>query len=116
MTGLKELLKHLQPTCPDIISLPNGSKVVGVELGSVCLGQNFIVHNILYIPNLNYIFILLGQLMNEANYFITLSTGLCVMQDHILRMPIGMGERKNGIILYRLLKLSQFSSLFARSA
>lgn len=47
----------------------------------------------------------LGQLMDEANYFNTLFDNLCIVQDCISRMMIGVSERKDRIFLYKLLHL-----------
>lgn len=60
----------------------------------------------MFIPELKCNLISLGQLMEYTNCFIFMSNGMCVIQDSISMMPIGIGAQKNGIILYRLINLA----------
>lgn len=76
------------------------------------MGPNFTVHNVLFIPQLKCDLISLGQLMEETDYFITFSNSLCVIQDPISRMPIGVGKRNDRVFINRPLQLS---SLFVGS-
>lgn len=75
----KRIYKHLQPTSPYTIGMPNEAETVGVEKGSVCLGLNFIFHNVLHIPNLKFNLISLGQLMDDTCRIITLVDDLLVI-------------------------------------
>lgn len=47
--------------------------------GSTYWGQNFTIHNVLFIQALKCNLISLGKLIHEANYFITLFDNLCVV-------------------------------------
>lgn len=47
MTGRKDLLKDIQPTCHYAIHLPNGAEAIDIEQRSAYLGPNFTVHNVL---------------------------------------------------------------------
>lgn len=87
MSGKRDFFLNLQPCGPYLIGLPNGSTMVAPERGSVFMGPNFTVHNILFIPELKCNFISLGELMKETNCFISISNGLCVIQDPISKVP-----------------------------
>lgn len=67
------------------------------------LGLKFTIHNVLYISKLKYNLIFIGQLMEGADYLISLSIVVYVIQDPISRRPIGVVERKDRLFFYRLL-------------
>lgn len=54
-------------------------------MGKWTIGQNSIVHNMLFIPQLKCNMISLAQLMDDVNYFVIFSTDLYVIQDRISR-------------------------------
>lgn len=62
------------------------------------MDQNYVVQNVLYIPENKYNLLSLGQLMDESEYFITLSNGMFVVQDSISRMPIRLAVQRNEIL------------------
>lgn len=92
MIGRRDLLMNLQPISPHIIGLPNGTKAVALELGTICVGQNFIIRNVLYIPKLTCNLLSFNQLLDESKYFITLSNSMFVVYDLISRMQIGVAK------------------------
>lgn len=75
MTGRRDLFINLQHVSLYIIGLPTSTKVVA-SVGTVCVGQNFIVRNMLYLPELTCNLLSFGQLLDESEYFITLSNDM----------------------------------------
>lgn len=106
MTGRKDLLKNLQTVSPYIVSLPNDTGAMALEKGHIQLGHNFIIRNVLFIPELKCNLLSFGQLLDESDPSITLSNGSFAVQDPILMMLIGVAEWGNGIFIYQSLNLS----------
>lgn len=88
MTSRTCLFENLQPRFPHIVRLPNGAEAA-IKKGTVKLGPSFIVHDMLFIPNLKCNLILLGQIIDDTNCFVTLSPNLCIIKDHTSSMSIG---------------------------
>lgn len=84
----KDRLKNLSLVSSCTIYFPNRSEAIVVERGSAYLAQNFIVRHLLLILELKRNLVSLGQLIDETNCSISMSTGLLVIQDHILKMLI----------------------------
>lgn len=63
-----------------------------MQQGSAYVGPKFSIDNVLFIPALKCNLISLVQLYDDVDIFITIYRGVCVIQDHTLKMPIGVGE------------------------
>ncbi|KAJ4751619.1 Retroelement pol polyprotein-like [Rhynchospora pubera] len=100
MTGNFECLRNVHKILPSSVVLPNGGQT-SVELeGSVYLCGGLILKRVLYVPCLNCNLISVSELLKDNNCFATFTHGLCVVQDLISRMLIGVGEMKDGIYYY----------------
>ena len=69
--------------------------------GTVKLDGGFELKNVLYVPKLKCNLISVSQLTDEAQCVIIFANKLCLMQDLTSRMLIGVGERKDGLYIYR---------------
>lgn len=100
MTGCWELLAELHSIFPYAIGLPNGSEITGIQQGFAYLSPNFKIHHVLYIPKLKCNLISMSQLVKEHKCMVTIINEICVVQDRISRMLIGVGEQVDGIYFY----------------
>lgn len=77
MIGRQDLLTNLRYASPYTVGLPNKTEAIVSQQGDEHLGPNFILKNVLFIPNLECNLISLGQI--DTNYFITLFNGVCML-------------------------------------
>jgi len=79
MTGsMKEMHDvHDILTCP--VGLPNGEHTNATKEGTVYLGGQLKLVNVLFVPNLNCNVLSISQLLDESNCVIQFTNKLCVL-------------------------------------
>ncbi|XP_057984651.1 uncharacterized protein LOC131169439 [Hevea brasiliensis] len=97
MTGTLAFLSELRDIVPCSIGLPNGEKTLAVKEGTVLLGGDLKLQQVLYMPNLNCNLIFVSQLLNDSNLVIQLTNKICAIQDLNSRNLIGAGEQLVGL-------------------
>ncbi|XP_048629110.1 uncharacterized protein LOC125600445 [Brassica napus] len=97
MTGLLDCLFDIHMVAPCLVGLPNGKLVMADQEGSVRLTDTLKLHSVLYVKELKCNLISVSQLIDELNCIVLFSKTCCLMQDLTLMMPIGMGERRDGV-------------------
>lgn len=65
--------------------------------GSVQLTATLTLHSVLFVKELKCNLISVSQLIDEMNCVVLFSKKCCLMQDLTQMMPIGMGERRDGV-------------------
>lgn len=77
MTGDLKQLRDVReiPSCP--VGMPNGVTSVAANDGTVALGKNLVLKNVLYVPNLQCNLISFSQLLDESIYHIQFTANLC---------------------------------------
>ncbi|KAJ3684390.1 hypothetical protein LUZ61_013554 [Rhynchospora tenuis] len=107
MTGNFECLKNVHKIVPTSVLLPNGDQTFADLEGSVHLSEGLTLKRVLYVPCMNCNLISVSELLRDNNCFATFTHGLCVVQDLISRMLIGVGEMKDGIYYYHVVTSAQ---------
>lgn len=101
MTGNLHLLHNISEVAPSTVGLPDGVQISAVKQGSAHLSTDFIIKDVLYVPNLKVNLISIGQLLLDIQCLVTFTGSLCVIQDHTTRTPIGVGELRNKVYCYK---------------
>lgn len=102
MIGCLEALINVENIMPSPVGLPDGVQIMAQKCGSIVLGPNFVLTNVLYVPHLSCNLISIAQLIYSTSYQVTLTDKLCVIQDSTSRTLIGLGEQKEGVYVYKL--------------
>ena len=100
MTGDLSLLNDVKKIAPCLVGMPNGEYTTAVKKGSMCLGRNIYLNNVLFVPNMNCTLISVAQLVKQLNCIVTFSDKLCVIHDRPSRTLIGAGEQCEGVYLF----------------
>ena len=75
------------------VVLPNGTHTMANDEGSVMLGQRIKLNKVLYVLTLKCNLLSIAKLCKELNSSVTFFDDFCILQDHILRTSIGVGEQ-----------------------
>ncbi|RDX63671.1 hypothetical protein CR513_57867, partial [Mucuna pruriens] len=86
-----------QRQCVMSSELPDGRNTLADKEGTINLGKGLVLHNVLYVLNLDCNLIFVFQLIHDSNCAITFSEKLCVIQDRTSRTVISFGEQWNGL-------------------
>ena len=103
MTSRHKLLTNIWKTKPSRVGLPDGSDILASEHGCGTLSSNFVLKDVLCVPNLTCDLISVKQLIKENNCFVTFYADYCVIQDQSTRMKIGRGEHRDGVYYLKTL-------------
>ncbi|KAH0679333.1 hypothetical protein KY284_020418 [Solanum tuberosum] len=95
MTDLREVVGYP-------VGLPDGQHTIATKERSVRLSENLKLENVLSVPSLKCNLISVSQLIDEVDCIVQFTKILCVMQGRTSRMPIGAGERKDGLYYFRV--------------
>ncbi|KAK3021080.1 hypothetical protein RJ639_046101 [Escallonia herrerae] len=101
MTGNAKNLHDVREISICLIALPDGNNAVAIKEGSVVLGRNLILKDVLYVPGLTCNLIYVSQLMDHLDCFVQFTNRLCVIHGRTSRMLIGVGERRDGLYYFR---------------
>ncbi|KAJ4768963.1 Retroelement pol polyprotein-like [Rhynchospora pubera] len=100
MTGDIDCLQNVYPVNTTVVTLPNGEQTMAEQEGMVELVGGVVLKRVLYVPCLSCSLISLSKLIKDNGCFVTFTDELCVVQDLISKMPIGVGEMRDGIYYY----------------
>ncbi|KAL2905464.1 Retrovirus-related Pol polyprotein from transposon TNT 1-94 [Bienertia sinuspersici] len=90
---------HFINPCP--VGLPDGATAVAMKEGSVCLADNIVLTNVLFIPNLACNLISVSQMITTSHCFVTFTNSMCAIQDQHSGSLIGAGELIDGLYFFR---------------
>ncbi|XP_027338026.1 uncharacterized protein LOC113851952 [Abrus precatorius] len=94
MTGSLDYLFDVRDIVECSMGLPDGNHTTTTKEGTMVLCDTLKLTNVFYVPNLHCNLISVSQLIDESNCPIWFTNEFCVIQDHTLRMVIGVGERR----------------------
>lgn len=95
------LLRNIKTIANNPILLPDGQIVNANQMGSLTLEGGLFIDNVLYVPQINCNLISVTQLCDESNCYVQFTDKMCVIQDHLTRTVIGVGERQDGLYFFR---------------
>ena len=95
MVGDVKLVRNLRQVSPIAIGLPNGDCTVARNVGSVTLGDDIKLDNVLYVPNLNCNLVAISKLCKQLNCAVTYFNDCCVIQDRTSRTLLFPGKPKS---------------------
>lgn len=98
MTGKLNFLSNVHniPCC--FIRLPNRSHTIANFEGTVKLGSELVIHNVLYVLDVMYNLISISQLLHSnPEYGVYFFKIFCVIHDHMLRKEIELGRLAHGV-------------------
>ncbi|KAK2976864.1 hypothetical protein RJ640_009315 [Escallonia rubra] len=101
MTGNAKNLRDVLEISSCHVALPYGNNAVAIKEGSVILGGNLILKDVLYVPGLTCNLIYVSQLIDHSDCFVQFTNSLCVIHGRTSRMLIGAGERRDGLYYFR---------------
>jgi len=67
MVGNASLMDTIEKTAPVAIGLPNGTYTMACEKGSVVLGEEIKLDNVLYVPKLNCNLVSVSKVCKQLN-------------------------------------------------
>lgn len=77
--------------------LPNGETTQAIKIGCVKFNDKLTLKNVLFVLELNCNFLSVSQLLFQDQLSLHFTYTKCVVQDHTLRMKIGVGEQIRGL-------------------
>ena len=101
MTGDFSKLNMVHDISPILVKMPNGQCSVARKQGTVKLSTSINLYAVLFVLGLTCNLISIARLINDLLCTVTFTPKLCVIQDHTLRMPIGVGEQRRGVYLFK---------------
>ena len=97
MIGDLNSMQDIKQIFPVSIGMLNGALTFASKEGSVTLDKRIKLTKVLYVPSLKCNLISIARLCKELNCSVTFFDDFCVLQDHTLRTPIGVGEQRGGV-------------------
>ncbi|CAM8925259.1 unnamed protein product [Rhodiola kirilowii] len=82
------------------VTLPNGVKIDIKHKGKCWLTDNILLHDVLLVPELTVCLISVSKLVVDLNCRVTFTKSHCLIQDHLFRTILEIGEPIEG--LYQL--------------
>ena len=101
MTGDLKKLSKVRDIQPVLVGMSNGDNSIATKSGLVQLNSKIVLYDVLFVPGLNCNLISIAQLINELFCTVTFTHKLCVIQDHSMRTPIGVGEQRRGVYYFK---------------
>ena len=93
---------------PINVNLPNGSSVTAQYSGIVQISPNFVLHNVLFVPNFNFNLISISKLISTLSCTLTFSTDFCHIQDVSSLKMIGLAKLKEELYHVEISKKESF--------
>ena len=91
--------------------LPNGTQLSISHVENIPFSTNIILHDVLHIINFQCNLIYIQKLIHDANCFVIFLPTFCVIQDQVLRRPIGLSDTRHGVCYLHLVIASLVSSV-----
>ncbi|XP_019150389.1 PREDICTED: uncharacterized protein LOC109147211 [Ipomoea nil] len=85
----------------DEISLPTGSRIMVRNRGSVKLGHNILLKDVMHIPSFQFNIVSVSKLLQDTSYSLIFSSGQCMIQKPH-GMTVGLAEQEKGLYLMKL--------------
>lgn len=82
---------------PITVRLPNGQCLVANHSGTIYFSPDFIVHNVLLIPEFSLNLLSVSKLCESSNYNVNFLKSQCVIHDKITMKMTGSAEQKDGL-------------------
>lgn len=108
MIGNINRLINMHDISPSPVKLSDGRRVFVFKCGSVRLSPNFVSKNMIYIPQLKCYLLSVSQLLKQV-YGVTFTSDSCDIQDHTLRILIGVGEQRDGLYYFKEVRSIQMN-------
>ena len=105
MTGSLDFLLDISGLAPVTIKLPNGRVTVSTKMGSVRLGSSLTLQCVYYVYGLHCHLISVSHLTRDRGCLFQLTDKVCIIQDCITLMLIGVGEQQQEYIFSEEWKL-----------
>lgn len=90
------------PPCP--VGLPDESEAIAIKAGDVSFEQDLMLYHVLFVPTLNYNLISVSQLIQDSRCTASFANRLCILQDPILKIVIGVGKQRSGVYVLRVVR------------
>lgn len=82
---------------PIFVRLPNGQCLVANHSGTIHFSPDFIVHNVLLLPEFSLNLLFISKLYESSNYNVNFLKSQCVIQDKLTLKMTGFAEQKDGL-------------------
>ncbi|XP_019165716.1 PREDICTED: uncharacterized protein LOC109161680 [Ipomoea nil] len=92
-----KMLKNQKKAHNMYVNMPNGQQAAIQFTGTVCLSENLVLHNTLYIPEFHYNLVSVGAFIKDSSYVVKMYSDQCVIQDASHGRMIGRAELMNGL-------------------
>ncbi|CAH9146225.1 unnamed protein product [Cuscuta epithymum] len=107
MTGDDTVLTKTCKMNPISVQLPNGEVTRATHVGDVQISSRLKLEKVLLVPGLQCNLISLAQLIDQRKCDIFFTNDICVIQDLLTSIPIGVGDRRGGVYFFRSLDQPQ---------
>jgi len=98
MTPSLSTFSHVVPTpTSKLVKLLNGHLLPITHQGSITLGPNLTLKNVLHVPSFLFNLLSINKLTESLNCAITFFPSFCVLQDLSSRKLIGASEMRDGL-------------------
>ncbi|KAK9666632.1 hypothetical protein RND81_14G199700 [Saponaria officinalis] len=101
VTGNVTCLTETTNILPRSVGLPDGQHVTATMIGTVCLNDQMVLQDVLYVPSLNCNLISVSQLITDAHCVLYFNKNFCLIQDRVSKTTIGRGELRDGLYFYQ---------------
>jgi len=82
---------------PIYIKLPTGHFTIAKQFGTIKFSQNFVIHNVLYVPEFHFNLISVSKLSNSLNCIVIFDGFQCLIQDTKSQRMIGSGDKREDL-------------------
>ena len=106
MTGTCDFLADIGDMAPVLIKLPDGRFTTSTKQGRVRLGPALSLEQVFFVDGLQCHLISVSQLTQNKGCVAQVTDRLCILQDRISRMLIGVGEQENGLYFFRRMEMA----------
>lgn len=79
------------------ISIPNGVRVKVNKIGTIKLLNNLFLENIIFVPNFKFNSVSVQKLCMNKNYFVSFTNDVSWFQAPLMKGPILLGQRFQGL-------------------
>ncbi|CAH9090200.1 unnamed protein product [Cuscuta europaea] len=100
MTGNVRLMRNAEKLVHIPVTLPNDEITHATHMGDVWLSSTVLIRNVLLVPRLKCNLISIARLVDNPKCDIFFSNDICVIQDQLSRMLIGMGKQHGGVYYF----------------
>ena len=69
--------------------------------GKAQLNSTIMLSNVLHVPDLNCSLVSIVKLINELFCTVIFTHNYCMIEDHTVQRPIGVGEQKRGAYFFK---------------